>query len=118
MKSQTIKCILSGLAAGAANGLFGAGGGLLLVPLLLRWVKLDRKQVFATSLAVMFPVCLISVGLEAVAGSFPWGAALPYAMGGALGGFLGGRVFHRIPERALHILLGALTVFGGVRSLL
>ena len=40
---DSYKYAVSGAAAGAANGLFGAGGGMILVPLLTRWAGLDDK---------------------------------------------------------------------------
>ena len=49
MKTETWKYALSGGAAGIANGLFGAGGGMLLVPLLTRWAKLEDKPPSASS---------------------------------------------------------------------
>ena len=51
MRKSTLFSAAAGAAAGAANGLFGAGGGMLLVPALDRWAGLEGSVLFPTSLA-------------------------------------------------------------------
>ena len=51
---QRLQYLTIGALSGAANGFFGSGGGLFLVPLLSGWTKLSQKQAFATSVAVVF----------------------------------------------------------------
>ena len=46
------KNMLAGAAAGLVNGLFGGGGGMVLLPLLSRWGTLDQKKAFATCVAL------------------------------------------------------------------
>ena len=52
---------LSGALAGALNGLFGTGGGIVLVPLLLRVHRLPAQRAFATSLAVILPLSAVTL---------------------------------------------------------
>ena len=54
MQAKT-KYALSGTAAGLVNGLFGGGGGMVLVPLLNGWCGLAGKQAFATCVAAILP---------------------------------------------------------------
>ena len=84
------KYAVSGMAAGAANGLFGAGGGMILVPLLTQWGGLEDKTAFATSIAIIAPMCLVSIFIYWYQGQLDFGAALPYLVGGLFGGLLGG----------------------------
>ena len=58
MKKTTWRFAVSGAAAGAANGLFGGGGGSVLVSLLTRFCGLEQRQAFSTSLAVILPLCV------------------------------------------------------------
>ena len=119
MKSAPkIKCAVTGLLAGAANGFFGAGGGMLLVPLLSRWVKLEQRSTFATSLAVIFPMCIVSAVVSIIKTDFNIVSAWPYLAGGLVGGFIGGRIFKKIPVKWLHRIMGALIIYGGIKSLL
>ena len=52
----SVKYAVTGALSGAANGFFGAGGGLFLVPLLISWCGMEQKRAFATSVAVIFPL--------------------------------------------------------------
>ena len=59
-----IRMILSGGAAGIINGLFGAGGGMVLVPLLTGTDGLDEQQIFPASVSVILPICMVSLLLS------------------------------------------------------
>ena len=56
LRSRWKHAVAGGLA-GMANGFFGGGGGMLLVPLLGRWCGLEQRKAFATSVAVILPLC-------------------------------------------------------------
>lgn len=112
------KFALSGAAAGAANGLFGAGGGMLLVPLLTRWAVLGDKEAFATSISIIAPMCLVSIAVYWYQGSLDFMEAAPYLAGGFLGGLLGGKLFQRVPAKLLHRAMGLIILYGGLRLLL
>ena len=107
---------LAGGLAGAANGFFGGGGGMLLVPLLTRWCGLDQRRAFATSIAVILPLCALSAGLYWLRGALDCSAALPYLAGGLAGGFLGGRIFRRMNLTWLRRLFALLLLYGGARA--
>ncbi len=117
MKKNYIRPALSGAAAGALNGLFGAGGGMVLVPLLTRWCHVPDRKAFATAISIILPLCLVSLAVYALHGSLDLRAALPYLAGGLLGGLAGGKLFQRIPVLWLHRALGLLILYGGLRSL-
>lgn len=109
---------LAGAAAGLANGFFGGGGGMLLVPLLKGKCRLSQRQSFATSVAVILPLCTLSSVIYLLRGSVSLSAALPYLLGGLAGGWIGGRVFHRLNMVWLRRLFALLILYGGVKSLL
>ena len=113
-----LRCAAAGALAGAANGFFGAGGGMVLVPLLLGWLKLEEKQAFATSIAVILPLCLVSAAVYWFRGELDAAAALPYLLGGLIGGWLGGKWFTRVPDGWLRRGLALFLLYGGVRNLL
>ena len=78
-------CLLAGALAGFINGFFGAGGGMVLVPLLLWLVRLEDKAAFSSAVAVILPLCAVSIAVYAVHDSLPLRDALPYLIGGAAG---------------------------------
>ena len=62
------KFMLAGALTGAVNGFFGGGGGCVLVPLLAGLCSVEQKKAFATSVAVIFPLCLRLVVTPSVSG--------------------------------------------------
>ena len=108
---------LAGAAAGLINGFFGAGGGMVLVPLLIHLGKLPDKEAFASSIAIILPLCLVSLFVYGASGSLPLAEAWPYLLGGLGGGLLGGLLFRQVKPKLLHRLFGIIIVWGGVRLL-
>lgn len=116
-KFPLFRRILPGIAAGAVAGLFGAGGGMVLVPLLTALTDIAEDAVFPTSLSIMLPICIVSLLASAMAGSVPWKDALPYLLGSSIGGVAAGLWGKRIPTKWLHRGLGILILWGGIRYL-
>lgn len=109
---------LAGAAAGLANGFFGGGGGMILVPLLTRRCGLSQRQAFATSVAVILPLCALSSAIYLLRGGVELAAALPYLAGGLIGGWVGGRLFKKLDMTWLRRVFALLILYGGVKSLL
>ena len=109
--------IIAGAGAGLVAGLFGAGGGLVLVPLLGWLTRLKSQEVFAVSLSIILPVCLVSIAVTAMTAEMSLAPALPYLPGSALGGLAVGIWGTKIPAQWLHRGLGILIVWGGIRYL-
>lgn len=117
IRKDTLCLMLAGGCAGAVAGLFGAGGGLVLVPLLTLLTDLAPDEVFPASLSVILPVCIVTLAVTAFMGGLSWKEALPYLPGSALGGILAGKYGHKIPVKWLHWGLGILILWGGWRYL-
>jgi len=110
--------LLAGAAAGAANGFFGGGGGSVLVPMLTRVCGLDQRRAFATSVAVILPLCALSVVIYFMRGGLDFMVALPYLVGGTIGGWAGGKWFKGVQVNWLKRAFGLLLIYGGVRCFL
>ena len=82
MLNDKVKYIITGALAGVANGLFGSGGGLFLVPLFVSWLHMEQKKAFATSVAVILPLSVASLAVFLLKGGMDWGLAWPYLLGG------------------------------------
>lgn len=117
MRKRFWGLILAGAAAGAVNGLLGAGGGMILVPLLGILTDLDEGDIFPASISIILPICLVSLSITAISGSIAWADALPYLIGSALGGIAAGLWGQKIPTVWLHRGLGTLILWGGIRYL-
>lgn len=116
-KKNTLPMIICGICAGAINGLFGAGGGMVLVPLLSVLSKLKEDEIFPASVSIILPVCLVSLCLTFHPTIVPWNLAFPYLLGSTGGGILAGLLARKIPTVWLHRILGVLILWGGVRYL-
>ena len=109
---------LAGGAAGLVNGFFGGGGGMVLVPLLAGKCGLDQRRAFATSIAIIAPLCALSASIYYFRGGLDPKAALPYLAGGLVGGLVGGKVFKKLSMVWLRRVFALLILYGGVRALL
>lgn len=118
MNQSKWRYFLAGAAAGLTNGFFGGGGGSVLVPVLTRCCKLEQRRAFATSVAVILPLCALSVAIYFFRGGLDLMAALPYLIGGAAGGWAGGKWFKGMKVSWLKRGFGLLLIYGGVRSFL
>lgn len=113
-KSQAVPFLLAGLCAGIINGLFGGGGGMLLVPILGHMTAMDETQVFPSSVAIILPICIVSLLFST---RIPLTDVLPYLIGSCIGGLTAGMLGQKIPVTWLHRGLGALIIYGGIRYL-
>ena len=116
-KRTCIGFILAGSGAGAVAGLFGGGGGLILIPLLTLLTDVKEDALFPASIAIILPICAAALAVTALTGTLAWKTAIPYLIGSALGGLLAGKWGRRIPVVWLHRTLGALILWGGVQYL-
>ena len=118
MRHSKWKYLLAGGAAGLTNGLFGGGGGSVLVPLLTRCCGLEQKRAFATSVAVILPLCALSAAIYLFRGGLDVMTALPYLVGGTVGGWAGGKWFKGVRIHWLRRGFGLLLIYSGVRCFL
>ena len=93
--------VLIGLAAGFLSGLFGVGGGILIVPALVLAARFPQKLAAGTSLAAIVPTSLVGVLSYAAGGHIDWLAALLLAAGAIGGAQLGSLLLDRLPRRAI-----------------
>ena len=108
---------IAGGAAGLANGLFGGGGGMVFLPILSRWGNLKSRQLYATCVAVIFPMCAVSAALWYWRAELSLTAALPYLLGGFAGGLVGGKLFRKVPGLWLRRIFALFLLYGGWRYL-
>lgn len=108
---------LAGLTAGCVTGLFGAGGGMLLIPMLHWLTCIDDTELFPSSVCIILPICIVTLITTQLNSNLPWAEAFPYLIGSALGGIGAGILSRKIPTLWLHRILGAMILWGGIRYL-
>lgn len=118
MKEHRLAPWLCGAAAGLANGFFGAGGGMLLLPLLSKTTDLKQHELFACSVCIILPLSLVSAGVYLLRGGSFLTDAVPYLIGGVFGGAIAGLTLRKLPTKWLHRALGVFILWGGIRLLI
>ncbi len=100
-----------GTLTGLVSGLFGVGGGVVIVPALVAAFRMDQRRAAATSLVALLPISIAGTVTYAVSGQVHPLAALLLAAGSAIGSPLGVWLLHRIPSRVLPwIFVGFIAV--------
>ena len=105
---QRLLAFGAGLGAGVAGGLFGVGGGLVLIPILTGFFRLTQHQAHGTSLAVIGATALVSVVVYATHGNVAWATAALVAIASMFTARLGARLTTRFSP---HGLAKAFAVF-------
>jgi len=98
---QRLLAFTAGLGAGMAGGLFGVGGGLVLVPILTGFFKLTQHKAHGTSLAVIGATALVSVIVYASHGNVEWITAALVAIASIFTARLGARLTTRFSPHGL-----------------
>ncbi|OFW63367.1 MAG: hypothetical protein A2135_01725 [Actinobacteria bacterium RBG_16_67_15] len=111
----SLKAGALGLAAGFIGGLFGIGGGLVMVPGLVLFLGIDQHRAHATSVAVIVVAAGASVIPFAVESQVDWATAGWLLIGSVVGAFAGARFIARVPAVWLARAFVALTVVAAAR---
>jgi uncharacterized membrane protein YfcA len=107
-RDRILKLAAIGTAAGAFSGLFGVGGGTVIVPLLVLWFGFGERLATGTSLAAIVVIALLAAALQGAYGNVEPLKALIVGVP-ALGGIVAGTALQqRLPERAISVLFAAL----------
>lgn len=107
-----------GVVAGLMSGLFGVGGGIVLVPGLVLLARLPQHQAHATSLAAIIVTAPAALAPFAAEGAVSWAAAAPLVLGSLAGAVGGATLMHRIPAGRLRLGFGVFMLLVAVRLLL
>ena len=107
--------LLVGIGAGIFAGLFGKGGGIVIVPLLVAFFKYEPKKAAATSLAALqLPVGLPSVVIYAENGHLNLLYAAYIAVGILFGALIGSKLGVKLPSTVFKKVFGVFLIFVAV----
>ena len=106
----------AGFIAGVLNGLLGAGGGTVIVPMLEK-CGLPPQRAPATSIAVIVPLCALSAVFYLKNGSFSLRDLLYYVPAGFGGAYAASLVLPRIPAKLLRRIFGVFLLYAAYRLL-
>jgi uncharacterized membrane protein YfcA len=110
-RDHTLKLAAVGAAAGVFSGIFGVGGGTVIVPLLIFWFGYGERLATGTSLGAIVLIGLIgAVAQGGIYGNVHLGTGLLLSIPAILGVVAGTAIQQRIPQRAVSLLFAALLI--------
>ena len=115
MPLPLVPVVIVGVLAGFLAGLFGVGGGILIVPGLVLATRMSQRLAHGTSLAAVVPISVASLATYAAHDNVDWPVAVWLAIGAVLGAVIGTRLLHVLPQRTLTILFVVALVASAVR---
>ncbi len=115
MKKMSLLMAVAGLFIGFVNGLFGAGGGMLAVPVLTMVAGLNMKRSHATAILVILPLCAVSSVVYLSKGIDGGDVFLPTILGVVLGGIFGAYALKKCSNIFLQILFYGVMLLAGIK---
>jgi uncharacterized membrane protein YfcA len=112
---RLLKLAAIGTAAGAFSGMFGVGGGTVIVPLLILWFGFGERLATGTSLAAIVVIALLAVALQGAYGNVDPLKALVVGAPALGGVVVGTAVQQRLPERAISLMFAVLLIVIAVK---
>jgi len=107
-RTQWWRLMIIGIAAGGLSGLLGVGGGLIMVPLFTRWVRLPLKMALGSSLACAGILAIPGTITYAIIGQIDWLYALPLAIGIIPGARVGSALAIKSSDRTLRLIVSSV----------
>lgn len=117
MKKGFVKSALIGIVTGLCNGLFGSGGGTIVVPCMERFLDVEAHKAHATAIAIILPLSVISAFLYLRGVDILWSAVIWTSVGGVVGGYIGARLLSKVPTKWLHLIFGGFMLVAAVRMI-
>ena len=111
------RVVAVGLVAGFLSGLFGVGGGILIVPALVLLLAFDQRRAHGTSLAAVLPIAISSLASYALEDKVDWTVGALLAVGAVAGAVIGTYVLNRLPHDVLAITFAVLLAATAIRLL-
>ncbi|MCL2703984.1 MAG: sulfite exporter TauE/SafE family protein [Defluviitaleaceae bacterium] len=116
-KKSLLRAVI-GTGAGLLNGLFGSGGGALVVPASRRFLGVNAHEAHASAIAVMLPMTAVSAVFYAVRTRPDIWQVLIVSVGGLAGGFLGAKLLPKLPPLALRRIFGVFIIAAAIKMIL
>jgi uncharacterized protein len=116
--ARLLRLAAIGSLAGLFSGLFGVGGGSVIVPLLIIWMGYDERAATATSLAAIVAIAGFAAAVQGAYGNIDVKDAALVGIPAVGGVVLGTWLQQRVPERAISLLFAAVLVASAVELVL
>lgn len=117
IKKQNILLILSGVFAGAVNGVFGGGGGMIAVPLLNSLLQKPTNVSHATAILVILPISFASGIMYLFNGYFDAELFIAVGLGVLAGGFFGAELLGKLSAGSITLIFAIIMFAAGIKMI-
>lgn len=117
MDKNKFKLIAIGVITGLVNGIFGSGGGTIVVPALIFILGIDDYKAHATAISIIFPLSIISTIIYFTNNSIPFNVVVPVTIGGIIGSYIGAKTLNKIPVHILRKIFGSVIIYSAIRMI-
>lgn len=114
---KVFSSILAGVTVGFANGFFGGGGGMIVVPVLTHFYKFEQKKAHATSIAIILPLTILSAVIYYFNNEVNLKELGSVSVGVLIGGIVGALLLKKINNKFLEYFFEAIMFGVGIRAL-
>lgn len=118
MGKEKLKVIGVGLITGFVNGLFGAGGGTIVVPAMQKILKVEEHDSHANAIAVILPLSIMSTMIYSRHQAVDWKSLFFVAIGGIIGGIVGAKLLNKLSAKWLHRIFGLFMMAASIRMII
>ena len=116
-KGRIILTVIASLFVGVANGLFGGGGGMLVIPIFTILLGLEEKLAHSSAILTILPLSIVSGIVYIVQGNFTIPDGLWVGGGVIIGGLIGTFVMKKLSNNVLKIVFYTLMIVAGASTL-
>ncbi len=115
LKHTFFTSAIGGLLAGFLNGLFGSGGGTVIVPFLETFLDQDEHTSHATAILIILCFTIVSLFFYGRRHHLDYALALSVSAGGVVGGLIGAKLLKKLSGNALRKIFGSFMLVAAVR---
>lgn len=116
-KKDKVKIFLASVFVGLLNGFLGGGGGMVLIPLLENFLKLETKKAHATAIFVMLPLSIISAVVYLISRNVDIFSLGFVGVGSVVGAIVGAVLLSRLNSKVIRIIFAVVLLIAGVKMI-
>jgi uncharacterized protein len=111
---RTLQLAVVGTAAGVFAGMFGVGGGIVLVPLLVLWLGYGEREATGTSLVAIVVISSVTAGLQALYGNVDFKQGVLIGVPAVIGALIGTWLQQHVPVQWISYLFAGVLVLAAI----